>query len=195
MTSSLRWTTADLELLPDNGTRYEIIEGELYSSARPHFFHQYGCGQAFAMLNQWGLSGQTGLASIAPGIIFAEDDDVAPDVVWVSKARLAVGLDAKGKLRAAPELVIEILSPGRDNERRDRETKLKLYSRRGVLEYWIIDWQLRQVEIYRREQAQLQLLGTFHESDNLESPHLPGLRCPVAALFEGLPGATTPAAP
>jgi Uma2 family endonuclease len=52
-----------------------------------------------------------------------------------------------GKLYAAPDLVVEVLSPGRENEERDRETKLTLYSRRGVLEYWIVDRFTRRVEV------------------------------------------------
>ena len=64
----------------------------------------------------------------------------APDVVWVSKERLAAVLRRDGKLHGAPDLVIEVLSPGAKNERRDREAKLKLYARRGVREYWIINW-------------------------------------------------------
>ena len=62
----------------------------------------------------------------APGLIFADDDDVAPDVVWISRERLAGTLDQTGHLHTAPELVVEVLSPGSVNERRDREVKLKL---------------------------------------------------------------------
>ncbi|MBI2218960.1 MAG: Uma2 family endonuclease, partial [Candidatus Rokubacteria bacterium] len=54
------------------------------------------------------------------------------DVVWVSTQRLATVLWPDGKLHAAPDLIVEVLSPGAANERRDREVKLTLYSRRGV---------------------------------------------------------------
>ena len=72
--------------------------------------------------------------------------------VLISAARLKQALAEDGKLHAAPELVVEVLSPGNTNERRDREAKLKLYSRHGVQEYWIVDWMKRQVEVYQREQ-------------------------------------------
>lgn len=62
-----------------------------------------------------------GIVLIAPGLIFAEDDDVAPDIVWSSRKRLAQAVDAVGHLHAAPELVIEVLSPGKANEYRDRD--------------------------------------------------------------------------
>ncbi len=76
-----------------------------------------------------------------------------------------------------------MLSPGAENERRDRELKLKLYSLRGVQEYWIVDWRLHSIEVYRREQAALQLVGTPGDQDTLTSPSLPGFACPLAGLW------------
>lgn len=99
-----------------------------------------------------------------------------------SNERLAILLDEAGHLTAAPELIIEVLSPGVENERRDREAKLKLYSSRGVREYWIVNWQLQQVEVYRREQATLVLVATLFTNDELSSPLLPGFVCPVIRL-------------
>jgi Uma2 family endonuclease len=187
MTTSLRWTSADLTAFPDNGNRYEIVDGDLYVSKQPSVWHQSTCGIVFALLQGWSNRTDSGFATIAPGIIFGEDDDVAPDVVWVSKARQASVLGPDGKLYAAPDLVVEVLSPGASNERRDREVKLELYSRRGVKEYWIIDWRGRQLEVYRREHAQLRLHSTLLEEDALDSPLLPGFICAVSQLFEGLP--------
>ncbi len=187
MATSLRWTSADLDALPDDGKRYEIVDGELYVSKQPHWHHQFVCGQVFAVLQEWSRQTQAGVANVAPGVIFAEDEDVAPDVVWVSNERLASALGVDGKLYTAPELVVEVLSPGTTNERRDREAKLKLYSRRGVLEYWIVNWRQRQVEVYRREQAVLQSTSTLYEQDILQSPHLPGFTCYVGQFFAGIP--------
>jgi Uma2 family endonuclease len=128
---------------------------------------------------------QTGAGEVnhAPGVIFADDDDVAPDVVWISHTRRATALGPDGHLHTAPELVIEVLSPGSINERRDREAKLKLYSWRGVLEYWSVDWCTRQVEVYQREQLAIHLVCTLHPTDRLTSPLLPGFSCEVATLF------------
>ena len=81
-------------------------------------------------------------------------------------------------------MVIEILSPGSNNERRDREAKLKLYSRRGVLEYWIVSWQERRIEVYRREDTVLKLTATLYENDTLQSQHLPEFSCPVREVFD-----------
>lgn len=178
-----RWTTSDIDLLPDNGTRYEIIDGELFMSRQPHWHHQETCGNIYQELKNWSLSSGLGRASINPGILFSESDSVIPDVVWVSNARLATLMDEAGHLTGAPELVVEVLSPGAENERRDREAKLKLYESRGVREYWIVDWRLQQVEVYRREQALLRLVATLFAEDKLTSPLLPGFACPVTRFF------------
>jgi Uma2 family endonuclease len=183
-----RWTIADLEAMPDplDDTRYEIVDGELMVAKQPDFDHQYTCGEVFAQLRQWSNEHDAGTAAFAPGVIFAEDDNVAPDVVWVSKSRLAQIRRPDGKLHAAPDLVVEVLSPGTKNERRDREAKLKLYSRQGVREYWIVDWQHRSIQIFRRDQAALALATTLYAQDVLESPLLPGFSCRVGDLFSPL---------
>ena len=187
MTTALRWTSTDLEAFTDDTKRYEIIDGELFVSKQPHWYHQIVCGNLHALLQVWSKQTGAGRANLAPGVIFADDDDVAPDVIWISNARLATALGADGKLHAAPELAVEVLSPGGANERRDREAKLKLYSRRGVHEYWIVDWRRREVTLFRREQAALQLVSTLFEGDTLQSPLLPGFSYEVRMLFEDVP--------
>jgi Uma2 family endonuclease len=180
---TLHWTSQDLELLPDDGKRYEIVDGELYVSKQPHWEHQFVSGQIFALLQAWSAQTQMGMANLAPGLIFGDDEDVVPDVVWISARRLMTALQADGKLHSMPELVVEILSPGSANERRDREVKRKLYSRRGAEEYWIADWQERHLEIYRREEEVLILKSTLNENDVLQSPLLPGFSCRVGQMF------------
>jgi Uma2 family endonuclease len=108
---------------------------------------------------------------------------VEPDVIWISKERLANLLDESGHLTGAPELIVEVLSPGTTNERRDKEAKLKLYSSVGVQEYWIVDWRLKTVEVYRREKARLELIATFFGTDELNTSLLPNFRCQVAQFF------------
>lgn len=186
MSTTLRWTSADLEHFPDDGRRREIIDGELHVSKQPNWYHQVICTRLGGLLDAWSTARQSGAAAGAPGVIFAEDDDVAPDVVWVSAARLAATL-AGGKLRAAPELVVEVLSPGKKNETRDRETKLKLYARRGVDEYWIVDWPRHSIDIFRRDGPLLVAAGSLGPEDTLASPTLPGFAAPLARIFAGVP--------
>lgn len=178
-----KFTSADLAVLPEDGKLYEIIEGDLLVSRQPNWHHQFTCGQIFRFLQDWNEQTGLGVANGAPGVIFAEDDDVAPDVIWASNERLGQILGEDGKLHAAPELMVEVMSPGWSNQIRDRQTKLKLYSRRGVQEYWIVDWQQRSLEIYRRENEQLALVATLFHSDTLTSPLLPGFACQLAQLF------------
>jgi Uma2 family endonuclease len=184
MMGSIKYTSADLELLPDiEGVRYEIIEGDLFVSKTPHAYHQYTCNRFGAELDHWDQRTGVGVTLVGPGLIFSPDNDVIPDVVWISRERLRLTLDDAGHLRAAPELVIEVLSPGTVNERRDLELKLSLYSRQGVREYWIADWRLRTVRVYRRQDAALQLVATLADDDVLTSPLLPGFSCPISSLW------------
>lgn len=178
-----KFTTADLALLPEDGKLYEIIEGDLFVSRQPNWHHQFTCGQLFRYLQEWNDKTDTGVANAAPGVLFGDEDDVAPDVIWVSNQRLTEILGEDGKLHAAPEIVIEVVSPGWSNQQRDRQMKLKLYSRRGVVEYWIVDWQQRSIEIYSREDGRLQLRETLLKTDSLTSPLLPEFSCNLASLF------------
>jgi len=182
--ASLRWTIHDLEAYPiEEGKRYEIIEGELLVSTQPHLEHQRICGRLTAELVNWADRGGGGEVFPAPGVIFDLENAVAPDLVWISAERLQLIEGEDGKLHDAPDLAIEVLSPGTTNARRDREVKLRLYSLRGVREYWIIDWPAKSLQIYRREAAALKLAATLLADDDLSSPLLPGFSLPVARLF------------
>ena len=183
---TLHWTLRDLELLPDDGNRYEIIDGELYVAKQPDWQHQLVCFQLGFLLETWNEQSQAGFVNLTPGIIFADDTNVVPDVIWISQERLKAVLRKDGKLHNSPELVIEVLSPGTENERRDREVKVKLYSRHGVKEYWVVNWQAQNLEVYRRENTLLTLEKTLEGNDPLDSPLLPGFRCKVSRLFKNL---------
>ncbi len=182
-----KFTSADLALMPDDGKRREIIEGELYVSRAPGYEHQYSCGRLFKFIDDWNEETGLGAVFVGPGLVFAEDDDVIPDVIWISRERFKRGRDKAGHFVIAPELVIEVLSPGKPNEDRDRRAKLKLYSRRGVQEYWIVNWMAQQVEIYRRERGRLKQTKTLLLGDAIESPLLPGFSCQVKSLLFLLP--------
>lgn len=106
-----------------------------------------------------------------------------PDVIWITPARLRAVLDADGHLQGAPEFVAEVLSPAAAEADWDRQTKLELYDRVGVREYWIVDWERQRVSIYRREGDRLWLVGTLLAEDTLTSPLLPGFACLVRRLF------------
>jgi Uma2 family endonuclease len=183
---TLHWTSRDLELLPDDGNRYEVIGGELYVAKQPDWQHQLVCYQLGFLLGVWNEQSEAGIVNQTPGIIFADDTNVVPDVIWISHERLKAVLHKDGKLHNAPELVIEVLSPGAENARRDREVKLKLYSRHGVKEYWVVNWQAQNLEVYRRDDDLLTLVKTLDGDSTLESPLLPGFHCKLGRLFRNL---------
>jgi len=181
--ANVRWTAADLEVLPDDGGRYEIIDGELFVTRAPHWKHQNVSVKIGMALESWSVQSGLGEAAVNPGLVFSEIDSVIPDVVWASHQRLETMLDEAGHLIAAPELVVEVLSPGEKNEHRDKKAKLKIYSTYGVLEYWIADREQRKVEVYRREDGLLKLGLSLYVADELTSPVLPGFRVAVSQLF------------
>ena len=177
------WTTADLELLPDDHNHYEIIAGELEMTRAPHWKHQNTIGFIYLVLQSWSIKTGLGRTIINPGLIFTEYDNVIPDLVWISQERLAVSVDDSGHLTAAPELIVEVLSPGINDIRRDKDTKLKLYSNRGVQEYWIADYMLQQIEVYRRIKHKLELEKTLFINNELTTPLLPDFSCLLTQIF------------
>lgn len=181
----IRWTSADIELLAcDEWKRYEIIDGELIVTRAPHIGHQDVSGNIYVELRTWSRASGLGKPILTPGIIFSDADNVIPDVIWISNQRLVQVVDSEGHLTGAPELVVEILSYGGSNERRDREAKLKLYSTKGVQEYWIVDWKSQQVEVYLRQNTQLVQVATLLPTDVISSSLLPGLSCQVQKFFD-----------
>jgi Uma2 family endonuclease len=185
----IRWTIHDLERLPDDElARYEIMDGELFVSRAPGNSHSYAWAQATFELAYWNRQARLGEVLVGPGAIFSETNAVEPDVVWVSHERLAQIEGDDDHLHGAPELMVEVLSPGAKNEQRDRDAKLRLYSRYGVAEYWLLDPRARQAEVYRRPKgapasAPLVLVATLGRADTLASPLLPGFAAAVGQLF------------
>ena len=133
----------DLDDLPHEwDTRYELVGGVLFVSRRPSVEHQETIANlVWALLAPVKALG--GKVLPEPGVLWEEDgdDNVSPDVVVMLPDRLAI-VQAK-KIRGAPHLVVEVLSPGPEAARRDLEAKRGLYWRRGVDEYWIVDPEAR----------------------------------------------------
>ncbi len=181
--AAIRLTNADVESMPDDGNRYELIDGELYVSAAPSVLHQ------IVLMNIAGsfldYLGEHPIGRVLPGVgvIFDDYNGVIPDLVFATAEKITRAL-ADGRFRAAPEIVIEILSPGVSNIRRDRHVKLSLYEARGVAEYWIVDPKNRRVEINRRNEAgHLAADRKLGEQDKLTSSLLPGFSVSVDRFF------------
>src|SRR5215212_7006914 len=160
-------TIADWDAMPHgDGNRYEIIEGELFVSTSPGLTHQNVSDNLVVLLRNFLKLNAIGVAVSRPGLVLSEYSGVIPDIVYFSnesRQRVVSG----ERLASAPDLVIEILSKGAENTRRDRIVKRQLYAKHGVPEYWILDCQRCVVEVYRLEGTLLQPTATFEYKDEL----------------------------
>src|SRR2546430_5869485 len=136
-------TYEDYCALPDDGLRYEIVDGMLFAEPAPRRAHQKAVGNLFAILHAWVRAHDLGEVYVAPfDVILDPRTTVAPDLVFVVKDRLAIV--AERGVEAAPDLLVEVLSPG--TARRDRVRKLNADARHGVRHYWLVDPQAETVE-------------------------------------------------
>lgn len=144
--ATARITWADAQLMPEDGKRYEAIDGELYVTAAPSRRHQWISGNLQAELRELLQEPGTGWVYHAPiGVEFpATEEGVQPDLIFVARASAEKLVDEG--IRGAPDLVVEILSPSTAG--RDRSIKLKLYKRQGVTQYWIVDPDAESVEVW-----------------------------------------------
>jgi Uma2 family endonuclease len=168
-------TVADLDAFPDDdGKRYELIEGELFVSCAPGLPHQLVLANLVTEFTVYLKQNPVGIAAPGPGAVFSNYDAVIPDLVFASKERLdsIVGND---RFVAAPELVIEIVSPGKENRSRDLIAKRRLYGKYGVQEYWIVDAENRSVMIFQLTSKTLTQIRIAKDDDEITSPLLPGL--------------------
>ena len=175
-------TIADWEAMPDDGNRYEIIEGDIVVSRAAILAHQRILGKLDRGLGRYLDTNPIGEILITPGVIFNDFNGVIPDLVFVSYA-LRDEIAKGDRIMGAPDLVIEIVSPGTENSRRDRILKRRVYGQHGVKEYWIVDGESRSVEVYRNVNGILESVVTFGVQDQLSSPLFPGLELGVASLF------------
>ena len=176
-------TVDDLDAMPEDGNRYEVIEGELFVSCAPGLPHQIVAGNIQYQLRKYLEENLIGSVIATPGLVFSQYSGVIPDLVFYSHAR-GKEIIANDRLNAAPEIVIEILSPGRENISRDRIAKRQLYAKHSVSEYWIVDSENRVAEVYRLTNQSLELVTVLRENDELVSPSLPGFTCPLSKIFE-----------
>lgn len=140
-------TWQDVQQLPDDGKRYEAIEGELYVTPAPSIRHQRISLRLVLALHEILVDSGHGELFHAPvGVEFpATEEGVQPDIVFVSNERR--GIVAEKWMVGPPHLVVEILSP--TTAHRDRGIKLRLYERQRVAEYWVVDTENDAVDVWR----------------------------------------------
>ncbi len=129
-------TYRDLWHSPDDGNRWEIINGEVHVTPPPEVAHQTTVLNLASLLRSHVHKHDLGEVWVAPiGVVLEKPSGVQPDVIFVSKQRLHIVQD-KG-IFGAPDLVVEILSPSTAG--RDRGLKREAYERSGVAHYWLLD--------------------------------------------------------
>ncbi len=172
----------DLEATPDDGNIYELFEGELFVSKAPALKHQEIIGNFATILNSYLWQNPIGKIWVTPGVIFDEYNSAIPDLVFIAKERIpqiASGIHIVG----APDLAIEIMSPGSENVRRDQIVKRQTYAKFGIREYWIVEPIVEVIEISRLQTNVLASVGTFRNGDQITSPLLPDLSFTVKDVF------------
>jgi Uma2 family endonuclease len=175
-------TVADLDALPDDNNRYELIEGELFVSRAPGLSHQRVLQNIQKFLLFYLDQNPIGILVPGPGAIFSDYDAVIPDIAFVRNERWGELVTGE-KLTGALDLIIEVISPGAENRRRDFTAKRQLYGKYGIEEYWIVDIENREVLVYRNENHSLREIAKLKNDDEVTSPVLPGFHLHVAEVF------------
>jgi Uma2 family endonuclease len=178
----VRLTYEDYCQLPDDGRRYEVIDGELYVAPAPDIPQQRVSRNTFLLV--WPTAGQLGELFYAPCDVIFSDEDVLlqPDLIFVAHDRSEIV--TQRALEGAPTLVVEVLSPS--TRRRDLDLKRRRYAYYGVLEYWQADPATRTMRVLVLDGDEYSERGVFGVGDELTTPLLPGLRIPVAQVFSGV---------
>ena len=175
-----KWTYSDYVNLPDDGHRYEIINGVLYMTPSPGELHQAA--------NRWFIYYLTvyvqliGLGRVyGPpfDVKLAKNKTVQPDVIVILTANQDK-IKPEG-IEGAPDLVVEISSPGTVGY--DRREKQDAYAEAGVTEYWIADPASQTIEVMHLTDNRYQSQGVFQGKALLPTKIVPGLPVGVEQFF------------
>jgi Uma2 family endonuclease len=174
-------TVHDYRELPDGPPYFQLIEGEIYMSPSPNWFHQQIITNlARIFLRHLGKK-EIGNFFFAPLDTYLTDLNVYnPDVLFVSKERRSL-LGEHG-VDGAPDFVVEVLSPR--TARFDRGAKRDIYGRTGVRELWIVDPELKTVQVFRFAESADAPVATYGPKQKFTSPIFPGLSVSVAEIFK-----------
>lgn len=183
MVSALRpQTWEDLWAIPEDGNRYELMDGEIVVSPPPRRKHQEVAGVFYVFLHDHVEAENLGTVYFAPADVrTSPHDTVQPDLFFIRRERLHI-YRPDGVMEEPPDLVVEILSPS--TRARDLVRKAAWYARAGVPEYWTVDPDTPELRI------RVLRNGRYDEVEPrdgiLHSTVLPKLTIDVAALFADL---------
>ncbi|TMC21662.1 MAG: Uma2 family endonuclease [Chloroflexi bacterium] len=174
------WTSRDYMALPNDGIRYEVVDGVLFKSPSPNRWHQETVGELFSYLRNYLKYTGRGIAYLAPfDVELAPNVIVQPDVmVLLNASRDKI---KENRIVGAPDLVVEVTSPGTVGF--DRREKQNAYARAGVQEYWIVDPIARTVEVLTLVNNRYRPVGIFRGRAILPSKVVPELDVHVEQFF------------
>jgi Uma2 family endonuclease len=179
---SVKLTYDDFVLFPDDGKRHELIDGEHYVTPSPNLRHQTISRRLLVEIAKHLEIHPVGRVWTAPlDVVLSKHDVVEPDLIYVSHARGAIL--TKQNIQGAPDLAVEILSPG--TRKTDEVTKRRAYERWGIGEYWVVDPELDSVKVYRSCGGKFMKIAepSAEADDVLTTPLLPDLEIQLQALF------------
>lgn len=176
-----QWTYDDYAALPDDGKRYEVVNGVLYMSPSPNGGHQDAILEIASYLRMHVKLAGLGLVRVAPFDVRLSPRDVfQPDILVVLNAHL--DRVKNNYVLGAPDLVVEVVSPSTGGF--DRREKQDAYTHAGVPEYWIVDANARTVEVLTLEREKYRSLGVFQGRETLPSRVIPSFSVHVERFFE-----------
>ena len=174
------WTYDDYAALPDDGRRYEIVNGVLVMAPAPTPEHQDIVGEIYVALRAYVKLAGLGRVFMGPlDVQLSPENTFQPDLVVLLNAHL--DRVAEKKISGAPDLAVEIASPS--TAAYDRLTKYETYAQAGITEYWIVKPTRRTVEVLVLERGAYRSLGVFSEQATLPSRVIPGLPVGVEQFF------------
>ena len=170
----------DYFLLPDDGKRYQIIEGELFMTPPPGFSHQRATTRLAGILYQYLNKNPIGEVICAPfAVVLSDIHVVEPDLVYVSNAKK--NLIKERGIFGSPDLVVEVLSKG--NKKMDRTKKFKLYAQFKVPRCWIVDPMEKTMEMYELVKGEYQLIAKKQGNEIIKPSLFPGLEFSLKELW------------
>lgn len=183
MAARTKLTYEDFLLIPNDGRRHELLDGEHFMTPSPNTKHQRLVGKLFKAVSDFLTRHPLGEVFVAPyDVVLSPFDVCEPDLVFVANDRASIITPAN--IQGVPSLVIEILSEG--TRKLDETYKRVQYERFSVPEYWIVDPDLERVKEYRIREARYDDPSELRleNNDELTSEVLPGFRLPLSNLFE-----------
>ena len=161
---------------------YELINGEIVKKSAPSPQHQRLSKNLFRQLDKYIIETKKGEIFYAPIDVFLDQYCVPqPDLVFVSSAN--THHITKHGIECVPDLVVEVISPS--SVIRDRIEKKNIYENFGVKEFWLIDPQNEEVEIYFLENKRYELLSAASRIEGeLKSNIFADLKIDLKEIFE-----------